>query len=218
MRIHSLLFVAARFIIARSWKEPRCSSAEEWIQTMWYIYTMEYYSAIKTMNSWNFFSTIKRTTAWYLQRNGLNLKIITEDQRGHNIYPKTCRKLDQDYPGMQELQQNRGSCFLSSFWVCILSRPWAQTPLPVPQYTEIGSISGNITRQESKDPRIPGSQGHRILFTPVRISGPQTAWLLAAWTHSGYHDYRIQESNYHRDSSTLRSSVSTRITGRTDSH
>ena len=37
---------AALFIIARSWKEPRCPSMEEWIQKM-YIYTMEYYSAIK---------------------------------------------------------------------------------------------------------------------------------------------------------------------------
>jgi hypothetical protein len=39
--------IAALFIIARGWKEPRCSSTEEWIQNMWYIYTMEYYSAIK---------------------------------------------------------------------------------------------------------------------------------------------------------------------------
>jgi hypothetical protein len=35
------------FIAARSWKEPRCPSTEEWIQKVWYIYTMEYYSAIK---------------------------------------------------------------------------------------------------------------------------------------------------------------------------
>jgi hypothetical protein len=41
------MFIAALFIIARSWKEPRCSSTAEWIQKMWYIYTMEYYSAIK---------------------------------------------------------------------------------------------------------------------------------------------------------------------------
>jgi hypothetical protein len=43
----STMFIAALFIIVRSWKEPRCSSREEWIQKMWYIYTMEYYSAIK---------------------------------------------------------------------------------------------------------------------------------------------------------------------------
>jgi hypothetical protein len=47
----STMFIAASFIIARSWKEPRCPSTEEWIQKMWYIYTMEYYSAIKKMNS-----------------------------------------------------------------------------------------------------------------------------------------------------------------------
>jgi hypothetical protein len=43
----STMFITALSIIARSWKEPRCPSTEEWIQKMWYIYTMEYYSAIK---------------------------------------------------------------------------------------------------------------------------------------------------------------------------
>jgi hypothetical protein len=43
----STMFIAALFIIARSWKVPRCPSTEEWIQKMWYIYTTEYYSAIK---------------------------------------------------------------------------------------------------------------------------------------------------------------------------
>jgi hypothetical protein len=41
------MFIAALFIIAKSWKEPRCPSTEETIQKMWYIYTIEYYSAIK---------------------------------------------------------------------------------------------------------------------------------------------------------------------------
>ena len=35
------------FIIARTWKKPRYPSADEWIRKLWYIYTMEYYSAIK---------------------------------------------------------------------------------------------------------------------------------------------------------------------------
>ena len=41
------MFIAALFIIARTWKQPRCPSAAEWIRKLWYIYTMEYYSAIK---------------------------------------------------------------------------------------------------------------------------------------------------------------------------
>jgi hypothetical protein len=47
------MFIAALFIIARSWKEPRCPSTEELIQKMWCAYTMEYYSAIKK-NGFNF--------------------------------------------------------------------------------------------------------------------------------------------------------------------
>ena len=41
------VFIAALFIIARTWKQPRCPSAVEWIRKLWYIYTMDYYSAIK---------------------------------------------------------------------------------------------------------------------------------------------------------------------------
>ena len=41
------MFIAALFIIARTWKQPRCPSADEWIRKLWYIYTVEYYSAIK---------------------------------------------------------------------------------------------------------------------------------------------------------------------------
>ena len=41
------MFTTALFIIARTWKQPRRPSADEWIRKLWYIYTMEYYSAIK---------------------------------------------------------------------------------------------------------------------------------------------------------------------------
>ena len=40
-------FIAALFTIARTWKQPKCPSTDEWIKNMWHIYTMEYYSAIK---------------------------------------------------------------------------------------------------------------------------------------------------------------------------
>ena len=41
------LFIAVLFTIARTWKQPRCPSTDEWIKKFWYIYAMEYYSAIK---------------------------------------------------------------------------------------------------------------------------------------------------------------------------
>ena len=41
------LIIAALFTIVRTWKQPRCPSTDEWIKKLWYIYTMEYYSAIK---------------------------------------------------------------------------------------------------------------------------------------------------------------------------
>jgi hypothetical protein len=49
------MFIAALFIITRRWKELRCPSTEEWIQKMWYIYTMEYYSAIQNNKFVEFF-------------------------------------------------------------------------------------------------------------------------------------------------------------------
>ena len=41
------MFIAAQFTIARTWKQLKCPSTDEWIKKMWYIYTMDYYSAIK---------------------------------------------------------------------------------------------------------------------------------------------------------------------------
>ena len=41
------MFIAAPFTIGKTWKQPKCPSTEEWIKKMWYIYTMEYYLAIK---------------------------------------------------------------------------------------------------------------------------------------------------------------------------
>ena len=41
------MFIAALFIIVKTWEQPKCPSTDEWIKKMWYTYTMEYYSAIK---------------------------------------------------------------------------------------------------------------------------------------------------------------------------
>ena len=51
------MFIAALFTIGRTWKQPKCPSTDEWIRKMWYIYTMEYYSAIKRNEIGSFVET-----------------------------------------------------------------------------------------------------------------------------------------------------------------
>ena len=48
------MFTAALFTIVKTWKQPKCPSTEEWIKKTWYIYTMEYYSAIKKRTKMSF--------------------------------------------------------------------------------------------------------------------------------------------------------------------
>jgi hypothetical protein len=50
----SSVFIAALFVIVRSWIQHKCPMTEEWIQEMWFIYTMEYYSAFKNEDILNF--------------------------------------------------------------------------------------------------------------------------------------------------------------------
>ena len=51
------MFIAALFTIARSWKQPKCPSTDKWMKKLWYIYTMEYYSAIKRNEIGSFVET-----------------------------------------------------------------------------------------------------------------------------------------------------------------
>jgi len=76
----SPMFIEALFIIARSWKEPRCASTEEWIQIMWYIYPMEYYSAIKNNDFMKFGGKC-------LEMENIILSEVTQSQKNtHGIH------------------------------------------------------------------------------------------------------------------------------------
>ena len=73
------MFIAALFIIARSWKEPRCASTQEWIQKMFYIYTMEYHSAIKKNEFMKFLGK-------WMDLEGIILNEVTQSQKNTHVY------------------------------------------------------------------------------------------------------------------------------------
>ena len=73
------MFIAALFIIARTWKQPRCPSADEWIRKLWYIYTMEYYSAIKK----NSFESVPRR--WMKLEPIIQSEVSQKDKDHYNI-------------------------------------------------------------------------------------------------------------------------------------
>jgi hypothetical protein len=76
----STMFIAAFLMIARSWKQPRCVMREEWIQKMWFIYTMEYYSAIKNEDILSF------ADKW-MDRENIILSEVTQAQKDmHGMY------------------------------------------------------------------------------------------------------------------------------------
>jgi hypothetical protein len=70
----STMFIAALFIIARNWKEPRYPSTEEWIQKMWYMYTMEYYSATKN-------NEFMKLLGKWLELENIILSEVTQSQK-----------------------------------------------------------------------------------------------------------------------------------------
>ena len=75
----TLMFIAALFAIAKTWKQPKCTSTEEWIKKRWYIFAMEYYSAIKRNEIPAFLAT------W------MDLEIISQTMRHqHQMLSLTC--------------------------------------------------------------------------------------------------------------------------------
>jgi hypothetical protein len=77
---YSTMFIASLFIITRSWKETRCPSTEEWMQKIWYNYTMDYYSAIKKNEFMKFLGK-------WLDLEGIILSEVTQSQKNsHDMY------------------------------------------------------------------------------------------------------------------------------------
>ena len=78
------MFIAALFTIARSWKQPKCPSTEEWIKKFWYIYTMEYYSAIKRNEIGSFVET------WLDLETVIQTEVSQKEKNKYHILTHIC--------------------------------------------------------------------------------------------------------------------------------
>ena len=74
------MFIAALFILARTWKQPRCPSADEWIRKLWYIYIMEYYSAIKK----NTFESV--LIRWWMELEPIIQSEVSQEKKKQHQY------------------------------------------------------------------------------------------------------------------------------------
>ena len=74
------MFITALFTIDRTWKQPRCPSADEWIRKLWYIDTMEYYSAIKKKHT--FESVLMR---WVKLEPIIENEVSQKEKHQHSI-------------------------------------------------------------------------------------------------------------------------------------
>ena len=78
--ICSTMFIAALFVIARTWKQPRWPSIEEWLKKVWNIYTLEFYSAVKNNDILNF------ACKWMDIENALLSEVSQTQKEEHGMY------------------------------------------------------------------------------------------------------------------------------------
>ena len=79
------MFIAALLTMARSWKQLKCPSTEKWIKKMWYIYTMEYYSAVKRNEIGSFAET------WVDLENVIQSEVSQKEKNKYRILMHMCR-------------------------------------------------------------------------------------------------------------------------------
>ena len=106
------MFITALFIIAKTWKQPRCPSAEEWIRKLWYIYTMEYYSAIKKNT---FESVLMR---WMKLEPIIQSEVSQKEKHQYSILPHIHEIKKMVMITLYVRQQKRQRCIEQSFGLC----------------------------------------------------------------------------------------------------
>ena len=78
------MFITALLTIAKTWKQPKCPSTDECIKKMWYIYTMEYYSAIKRNEIGSFVET------WMELETGIQSEVSQKEKNKYRILTHIC--------------------------------------------------------------------------------------------------------------------------------
>ena len=78
------MFIAALLTIARSWNPPKCPSTDEWIKKMWYMYTMEYYSVIKSNEIGSFVET------WMDLESVIHSEVSQKEKKKYRILTHIC--------------------------------------------------------------------------------------------------------------------------------
>ena len=78
------MYIAALFTTAKTWKQPKCPLTDEWIKKMWYIYTMEYYSAIKSNETGSFVET------WMNLETVIQSEVSQKEKNKYRILTHIC--------------------------------------------------------------------------------------------------------------------------------
>ena len=113
------MFIAALCIIARMWKQPRCSSADEWIRKLWYIYTVEYYSAIKK----NSFESV--LVRWMKLEPIIQREVSQIKKHQYSILTHIYMEFRKMVTiTLYARQQKRHRCIEQSFQLCGRGRGW----------------------------------------------------------------------------------------------
>ena len=113
------MFIAALFIIARTWKQPRCPSADEWIRKLWYIYTMECYSAIKK----NAFESV--LMRWMKLELIIQSEVSQKEKHQYSILTHIYMEFRKMVMiTLYARQQKRHRCIEQSFGLCGRRRGW----------------------------------------------------------------------------------------------
>ena len=168
------MFITALFILARTWKQPRCPSADEWIRNLWYIYTMEYYSAIKK-NS--FESVLMR---WMKLEPIIQSEVSQKDKDLSFSYPQSS-PASGTFPVSQLFSSDDQNSWSFSFSISPSNEYSGLISLKIDWFDilDVQGALGSFLQQHSSKASI---LWHSALFTVWLLQRYVTTGIIKLWT------------------------------------